>query len=321
MSSVAGQALGLWGMDGASRSLVAARENRVHRVAHGGREYALRLHRPGYRSDAELASELMWTGEAARCGLPVPHPVASMSGDLLRSVDGIQVSVLEWLPGDILGAAEKGLPPSGRAGLYSSLGRELARLHEVSDAWRPPEGFVRQAWDREGLLGERPVWNRFWENPALTSRQRETLEETREVAGRELARIGDSLDQGLIHADILVDNVLVEDGRVKLIDFDDGGPGYRLFELATPLFKLRGDPDCAALRVAMLEGYRSVRPLDDGPMDLFILLRALTYVGWIITRMEIEGAEERCRQSIEVATGMAEEYLGRSGGPPKSATA
>lgn len=313
MSDRVEKALALWGMEGASHTLAAARENRVHRVAHQGGTYALRLHREGYRTDAELLSELRWVEEAGRQGMPVPRPVASASGDLLRTVDGVQADMLTWLPGRGLGAVLAGMPDDGRARLFRDIGREMARLHQVSDEWDPPGGFIRQAWDREGLLGERPAWNRFWENPALSPGQRRLLSDARRAADAELAAIEDSLDYGLIHADIIRENTLVDGGRVRLIDFDDGGPGFRLFEVATLLFAFRDDPGHAALRAATLDGYRSVRPLDDGALELFILLRSLTYVGWTMTRMDIEGVAERNGRAIRAATRLAEERLGAGG--------
>ncbi|MBN8194820.1 hypothetical protein JI667_22230, partial [Bacillus sp. NTK074B] len=66
MSGLVDRALGLWGMDGADHRLFAARENEVHQVRHAGATYALRVHRAGYRTDAELQSELEMMDAARR---------------------------------------------------------------------------------------------------------------------------------------------------------------------------------------------------------------------------------------------------------------
>ncbi len=42
-----------------------------------------------------------------------------------------------------------------------------------------------------------------------------------------------STNFGMIHADLDPANVLVQDGRVTLIDFDDAGYGWHLYELAS----------------------------------------------------------------------------------------
>jgi len=57
MTQIPDKALAAWGMTGAVCTLVAARENRVFKVAQGPQTAALRLHRKGYRSDSELRAE------------------------------------------------------------------------------------------------------------------------------------------------------------------------------------------------------------------------------------------------------------------------
>ena len=48
--------------------------------------------------------------------------------------------------------------------------------------------------------------------------------------------IENDLDYGLIHADSVRDNMLVDkSGKVSLIDFDASGYGFRLFDIATLL--------------------------------------------------------------------------------------
>jgi len=92
-------ALSLWGLKGASYTLAAARENAVYRVEAAKGTYALRLHRAGYRTDAELSSELHWMRACAQGRIVVPEPLPAASGDLLQIVGGIQVDVLTWLEG------------------------------------------------------------------------------------------------------------------------------------------------------------------------------------------------------------------------------
>ena len=53
MIDAAEKALAPWGFQDAVCTLAAARENHVYQVQLDGRSFALRLHRPGYRTDAE----------------------------------------------------------------------------------------------------------------------------------------------------------------------------------------------------------------------------------------------------------------------------
>ncbi|WP_375175047.1 phosphotransferase enzyme family protein [Pseudooceanicola sp.] len=315
MTAVVEKALMLWGMEGADWHLIAERENRVYRVDHAGRAFALRLHRPGYCSEAELRSELQWMEAADAGGLGVPAPVASAQGAFLHVIDGIAVDVLVWLNGQPVGKTVVPLDSDDRPGLFRAIGREMAKLHEVSDAWTLPEGFTRRRWDRDGLLGEAPVWDRFWDNPTLGAEDRALFLRFRETAAADLAAQENALDFGLIHADLVRENVMIDAGRVQLIDFDDSGFGFRLFDIATTLLRNRTEPDYDTLKAALLEGCLSVRPLDIAALDLFVALRATTYVGWIISRMDESGSEARNLRFVATARDLAKAYLTGKGNP------
>ena len=193
--------------------------------------------------------------------------------------------------------------------LFRRIGRAVARLHVVSDGWVPPSSFRRCAWDRTGLVGKAPVWGRFWENPSLAPDDRALFATVRKVASRELAERDDGLDFGLIHGDLVRENILIHSGRVQFIDFDDGGHGYRLFDIAGVLVKNLSEPAFDELREALIEGYRSERPLDTDALDLLLLLRACTYVGWIVPRMGEDGAAARNRRFLDAARPLARAYL------------
>jgi Ser/Thr protein kinase RdoA (MazF antagonist) len=158
-----------------------------------------------------------------------------------------------------------------------------------------------------GLIGDDPLWGRFWENPTLAYGQKQLLETFRDHAQTALAQ-GDH-DFGLIHADLLRENVLVDGDALRLIDFDDGGHGFRLFDLATTLFRIKDEPNATELSAALIDGYQSTRPINITHLPLFIALRACTYVGWIVTRMEIPNAEQRNAEHITNATQAVAKWL------------
>jgi Ser/Thr protein kinase RdoA (MazF antagonist) len=303
-------ALALWGLAGSRATLVAERENRVYRVDQattGEPVGALRLHRPGYRSDAELTAELDWMAALARGGLAVPAPLLSVGlkgqgGARLHRVGGQQVSLLSWLDAKPMGTTGEPLFHPDPPALFTQMGQALARLHTVSDQWTPPEEFSRWRWDAEGLLGETPLWDRFWDNPTLSPEDAQAFAQFRQYAKTRLRTEADSLDFGLIHADMVRENVMIgTDGALSLIDFDDGGWGYRLFDIATALIKNRAEPDYPALQAALIAGYQRERALDVSALDLFMALRAVTYVGWIITRLNEPGGTTRNSRMVAQA--------------------
>ena len=309
MSDIVEKALRQWGMTGARCKLVASRENAVYEVSDARGRFALRLHRQGYRSDAELRSELAWMAAVAEGGLSVPSPTRTVGGEYLAHIDGIQVDFLTWLKGRTLGDALASCVRVDRRSLFFALGREMARLHQVSDAWSPPQFFDRVHWDRDGLLGQAPLWDRFWENPELTAADRDLSERFRHAASDKLEEIGPTLEYGLVHADLVAGNVLVDGNALRLIDFDDGGFGYRLFDVATALLKLMSMADYPQLQNGLIEGYHSIRPLDVAALDLFLALRSATYVGWNITRMGEADGTARNNGFINLFRSLADKYL------------
>ncbi len=309
MSRIVEKALALWRLSGWDYQLVAARENEVFRVTTGDETVALRLHRKGYRTDQELQSELDWMAAVAKGGIGVPAPISSASGEMLHIVGGVQVDVLSWLTGVSVLEALATRDPGGRAELFREIGRQVARLHAIIDAWTPPGRFIRSSWDRDGLLGEAPLWGRFWDNPLMTAEDRRLLLDMRDAANAELAQLEGGLDYGLIHADLVGENIMVDEGRIQMIDFDDGGFGFRLFEIATALVKYKKEPDYPALKDALIEGYLSIRQIDLAPFNLFMAIRAATYVGWNIERIHEDGAEARNARLIADARDLARAYL------------
>lgn len=304
MSDLVETALGLWGLTEARHTFVAGRENEVYRVEAAQGDFALRIKRPGYRTEAELRSELLWLDAMAKAGLSVPRPRALPDGTCLAQIGGHFVDVIGWLNGTAMDAGLTDAP-----GGFRRLGAEMARLHTASDAWVPPPDFVRCQWNLNGLLGESAVWGRFWENPTLEQETRTLLDRFRARARADLKAIADTLDYGLIHADLLQENVLFDGAVVRILDFDDGGFGFRLFDVATTLLRTVDADMSGEIRDALIEGYRTIRPLDVRHLDLFMALRAMTYVGWIVPRMADTAAPERNKRFVTRARQFAADYL------------
>ena len=324
MEELARSALVQWDIAPAEIELIKYRENAVFKVAtETGQRCALRIHRAGYHSDGELRSELQWIDALDQAGIHVPAVIPTRSGDSFTVVqvpsvpEPRQVDIFEWVTGDQLGSVEEGVAdPSAITGIYRTIGAEAARLHNQATDWTLPPGFTRHAWDASGLAGEAPFWGPFWQLQALTSDQRQLLERARDVVYRDLSAYGKdpaNADRySMIHADLVVENLLVDGDRVRLIDFDDAGFGWHLFELATALYFEMEQGYYQGAFEALVAGYREHRELPDSQlarMPLFFLARGFTYLGWVHTRQETETARELTPMLVEKACRLAEEYL------------
>ncbi|MEJ6849758.1 phosphotransferase [Sinorhizobium fredii] len=316
------QALRHWGLADQTPELLKFRENAVFRVRLAdGAPAALRLHRPGYHDDRALASELQWMAALEAGGLHVPAPVPTLDGRNLVTLPATSafasqnVDIVSWMHGEELGRSGEPLrhPPDRLATIFGQLGEAIAELHTISDRWTPPASFTRPEWDFDGLLGETPFWGRFWDCPRLTPDAAWQLAALRPRLAKKL-RAADhaGLDYGLIHADLVRENVLVGPDHVELIDFDDAGYGWRMFDIATTLLRNRLEPHFDLIQAALIAGYRRRRPLPEATLEtlpLFLLIRSLTYIGWICERPATPDAEKRLARYVKEALELAEPFL------------
>ncbi|WP_243611719.1 phosphotransferase enzyme family protein [Shimia aestuarii] len=304
-----------WGIEATPR-LIKNRENAVFEtVSPEFGRVALRLHRPGYQSDAAIRSELWWAEALVAAGVQVPLPVRTKAEDVIADVPeaGRRASIVTWMDGAPLGEGDVPLDgsPARQAALHHALGAELARLHAASDEATLPEAFERGVLDRSALLGDDPAWGRFWENPALSREERTALLEARERLCEVIGSHEAEGDFGLIHADALRENVMVQGDAVRLIDFDDGVFGFRMYELGVAMSQNWDQPNRADLGAALLEGYGTVRPLpgDAALLEAFTVMRGLASCGWVIGRYAPDAPETADYAARAVK--MAREWLRR----------
>ena len=311
-------ALVQWGGSERPIRLVKNRENIVFEVwLPGGRRAALRLHRPGYQSAASITAELAWTAALKDSGFNVPEPLVTTEGHLLATAGDRQASCVGWLMGDPIGSAEA--PLSGSAAeqraLFLRLGGLIADLLNLTDAGAIPVEFPRPRWDIDGLLGPDPLWGRFWDNPSFAEADRALIQAARTAAREDLERfVAENADIGPIHADVLRENVLRDGDALWLIDFDDSGHGFRMYDLATAVVQSLEEPNLPLLVDGLIEGYRLRRALNDAAarrLALFIGLRTFASAGWIITRADPDDHRQRfyadraIRMARHILTGTA----------------
>ena len=297
--AVADLALEEWNLSVAKIELVSRSENVVFRVdSEADRSYALRVHRPGYHTLAELESEPLWTAalNEAGIGAPVAEPTRAGAHYAVVGVPDTQevrhVGLVPWFEGVPLNEMiDKAASDADRDSHFEQLGRLIATMHDQAVAWRPPSHFERHAFDADGLTGEAPFWGRFWDIAELTAEQRKTLIEARHWIHAQLSEYGKNRGTySMIHADLRSANVLVHGDRVFVIDFDDAGFGWHQYDLAVALFDYITSPDYGSIRDALIAGYRSQRSISDEDLallPLFVLARMVASLGWLNDRPEV----------------------------------
>ncbi len=316
IATIASQA---WSCITSAPELFMHRENSVFKVQTDIGPAALRVHRHGYHNKAAISSEMQWMAELSRNGLQVPKPLTNDDGAFLCEIPygGMYylVDLLTWLDGVQLGNSTNPLA-FGKGELqkiFFNLGSCIAKMHTVTDRWQIPQGFERHAWDREGFVGENAFWGRFWEASGFDDTGRRLLQLARDKAGCELGTLQHSgADYGLIHADFVRQNILVEGTDVRIIDFDDSGFGFRMYDFATALVKNRAEPHYETIKAALFEGYRSqhaLSALDEKSLDFFLTLRDFAYLGWMDARRTEPGVESRMAKIRTETLNIAEAFL------------
>jgi len=290
---IAETSLGHWHLEAESIQVVSRSENIVFKVVALDRQaYALRLHRPGYHTLQELESEQTWVQALAKFGLQVPSSLKSAQGSHFPAVDcGDTIryaGLIDWFDGTPLIKLSK--QRQALINPMAFLGETCARMHNQASQWQAPAGFARPHLDIEGFFGSNPFWGKFWEVPDLTTKQQQQFQLIREKLITLFSEYGKPTNTfSMIHADMHEGNVMVSTDAFLLIDFDDAGFGWHLYDLAVVLFNHAESDNYEALKDTLVKSYRKTRDLSDDDLALlpyFILTRALVTVSWLHFRPE-----------------------------------
>jgi Ser/Thr protein kinase RdoA (MazF antagonist) len=313
-SQLAERALGHYALPWNSTvRLISVSENEIYKVeAPSGKCWALRLQRPGYQSNTSLASEIAWLVALRQDGVvATPVPVAGLNGEWVQAVSARNVVLFEW---------ENGCEPEIGMDLrqcFFSLGAISAQMHAHSRKWKRPDGFERFTWNFETALGEAPRWGHWRDGLGMSAARLELFGRTTELIRERLADYGSAPERfGLIHCDLRLANLLLHEGAVKVIDFDDCGFAWYMYDAATVLSFYEHLPQVSGLIDRWVEGYRTISELskaDEEEIPTFVMLRRLMLVAWIGSHREAEMARSLGVSYTDQTVALCSTYLKRFG--------
>ncbi|MBP2705814.1 phosphotransferase [Microbispora sp. RL4-1S] len=304
-------------------TLLNVSENAVFLVEDAHARTILRVHRLGYHSAEAIASELLWL-DALRsdAGIRTPRVLPAGDGTRVVPVAGPGNETRHCVMFELLPGAEPAMDRVAED--FEVLGEITARMHRHARSWARPASFTRFHWDLDAAFGPAPRWGRWQDGVGVDREARAVLSRLEAELRRRLERYGRGPDRyGLIHADLRAANLLVDgtggtDGKgdaagTSVIDFDDCGFGWYLYDLGAAVSFVEHDPRVPEMVESWFRGYRKIVDLpadDEAEAWTFVLLRRLMLVAWIGSHPAAAGAGELGAGYTEGSCELAERYLG-----------
>ena len=318
LDRVATSALACYALpEGATAELVNQSENATYavRTPAGETVAALRVHRLDYHPVGAIGSELCWI-DALRSDGVITTPAVLTAADGRRELTVADprgetqprsAVMFDWLPG--AAPDEDSLVAN-----FSELGELTARLHLHSRAWGRPEGFRRFAWGYDEAFGSVARWGRWQDAPGVDAATSPVLDRLDRTLRERLTAYGQGPERwGLIHADLRLANLLESPGRpTAVIDFDDCGFGWFLYDFGAAVSFIEDHPDVPAATAEWVAGYRRVAELsseDEAELRTFVMFRRLLLLAWIGSHAEVDVAQELAPTYAIGTCELAEEYL------------
>ena len=298
----------------ATATMINLSENATYRIDAGEKKWALRVHRVGYHSKRAIGSELAWLQALRRDrAATTPVPIAGRNGELIQSI-ALQGKPLRHA---VLFGWETGAEPSEAEllGPFEVLGAATARMHLHARQWKRPADFERLTWDFDGAFGSVQHWGSWRDGMGLDAEKTKLFQRTVDLIEKRLKTFGKGAERyGLIHCDMRLANLLIDGNETKVIDFDDCGFSWYLYDCATALSFIEHRRDVPELIDAWVKGYRKIAPLsttDEHEIPTFVMYRRLLLVAWIGSHAETDLAKSMGVPYTKDTVALCEDYLSK----------
>jgi Ser/Thr protein kinase RdoA (MazF antagonist) len=230
-----------------------------------------------------MEAELAFLQHLAARGVPVAPPIRSLAGRLVEStatpLGVFHAAVFELLPGQQFDIGDLSLTQ------WARWGGALGALHQAAEGYT---GAGRPTiHDHLHMLAQ--------QLPAHENAARQLLA----LLERQVAELPAGTQTfGLIHYDFELDNLLWDDQRVSIVDFDDCAGYWFVADIAFALRDLFDDQaeqiDLADVRFqAFVAGYRELRSVTDaelGRLPLFLRIHNLVSFAKLLRAADIDDA-------------------------------
>ena len=301
-------------------SYLTASENQIYLIDdhHSNRRYVIRINsgRLAYHNAEQIHSEMMWLDALGTdTDIIVPKVLAAKDGSWVQE---LKLSGKDQPSYAVVYSFLDGVEPPEDELVegFERLGTISAQMHSHAKRWIPPSEFTRPIWTPEAILTDQLTWGNWREGVNINAEALNVLRRAEAVIHRRLedADVG-SENYGLIHADLRLANLLIHGEITAIIDFDDCGFGWYLFDLAGALSFLEEREDIADLIDSWIRGYQTVAevPADAEVMiPTLIMLRRIQLIGWLgYQQAHLDFARQIGQTFTTDSCRLAEQYLDR----------
>lgn len=281
------QVLARYHLSGANATPLRSYNNHVYCVESADHQrFSLRICGFPELKRRTMDDEMRWLDFVAQHNPRLaPCPIANDRGEFVTvtaTPAGERLSCLfAWIEGrELRGVATP-------AALHK-LGQSAAALHTIARAFAFPDAtsdFRSDYRYDQSLMVSHRGWiekhrDQIWaEQVALLDRAIEYVVAAMNQLGTKRA------NYGVIHADLHLGNVLVQDGEIAIMDFEQLGRGHYLYDLTVLWTELQDEPtDSTLLWQSFVAGYAEVAAApftDPAELNPFIVAIQLNALDWI----------------------------------------
>ena len=198
---------------------------------------------------------------------------------------------------------------------FYHLGNITAKLHLHGQKFTQdlPSFFARLDWNFDGMIGKNPHWGAWQNAPNINNEAIKLLMRAADKIKDKLYHYGQNTDNyGLIHADLRLANFLIDGDNLKILDFDDCGFSWFLYDIGAAFSFIENHSEKSEMIDSWLTGYQKIRKLtpdDIAMIPCFIMLRKMVLLGWIGSHGATLLATQQRNNFTEQACILAEEFL------------
>lgn len=252
-----------------------------------GVKYALRININSTRTIQNMLAEVEWVRHLNRTsGIHTPTPIANLTDHYI--VSGLHADsgltlygvMYTWLDGE-----EIGDEPTLEQ--LHEVGKAIAYLHQESNNFALSTDVELPRFDdffwgtEDYLLSDKSL---------LTKEERDLIQQAHDLIMQFTKDLYANSPVHIIHADFHGWNLMWNEGKLSIFDFDDCGFGLEAQDLAVALYYL----DTPEQDQALLNGYKSVKPLPDYStlaMKALLLQRRLMLLNYLFETKNQEHKE------------------------------